>query len=155
MQVATGGGKGGKKQVNFELNLIPFIDVLSVCICFLLVTTVFMSLGSFHTSQAIGDSAAAKDKNAQSLTVSFGSGGELKLDLKKGEQLVRSFSISGERGQLNMDKLNNWVSDLSARAPELKTVLLLPNPLTKYEDMIGVMSQFRKNSFEDIGVAPL
>lgn len=155
MHVATGSGKGGKKEVNFELNLVPFIDVLSVCICFLLVTTVFMSLGSFHTSQAIGDSSSKKDNNAQSLTVSFGDGGELKLDLKKGEQLVRTFSISGDGGQLNMDKLDSWVKDLSARAPELKTVLLLPNPMTKYEDMIGVMSQFRKNSFDDIGVAPL
>jgi len=32
----TGSRKGRKKSMNFELNLVPFIDVLSTCICFLL-----------------------------------------------------------------------------------------------------------------------
>lgn len=155
MHMASSGKKGGKRGMNFELNLIPFIDVLSVCVCFLLVTTVFMGLGSFNVNQAIGEAKAEKSKDAETLTVSFGGNGEMKLDLKKGDRLVQSSNISGLKGQLNMDRLDNWVASLSSRSPDLKTVLLLPNPMTKYEDLIQVMAQFRKNSFEDIGVAPL
>jgi biopolymer transport protein TolR len=38
-----GGGGGGRgKSQNFDLNLVPFIDLLSVLITFLLVTAVWL-----------------------------------------------------------------------------------------------------------------
>lgn len=37
-------GKGGKKSVDAELNLIPFIDLLSVTILFLLMTAVWVEI---------------------------------------------------------------------------------------------------------------
>lgn len=156
MQVATSGKKGRRKGVNFELNLIPFIDILSVCICFLLVTTVFMSLGSFHVSQAIGDEAQeSQEKNAQSLMVSFGDRGEVKIDLQQGDKTLSSKGIKGKRGQVDVDRLDSWVKRLSETKKEIKTVLLLPQPGTKYDELIQVMAKFRQNSFENIGVAPL
>jgi len=154
--MSSGGSRGGKKGVNFELNLVPFIDVLSVCICFLLVTTVFMSLGSFHASQAIGDaSSEQKASEAKTLMVSFGDRGELKIDVNKGEQTVQSKGIPGSRGKVNLEKFDQWLAQMSEAKAEFKTVLLLPNPVTKYDDLIQVMSQLRKNSYENIGVAPL
>ena len=45
MHVSGPSNKGRRKAMNFELNLVPFIDVLSTCICFLLVTAVFINLG--------------------------------------------------------------------------------------------------------------
>lgn len=156
MYISSGSSKGRKKQTNFELNLVPFIDVLSVCICFLLVTTVFMSLGSFHVSQAIGEqkeeSASATD---QSLMVSFGDQGELKLDTQKGEKTIHSRQLKGLRGQVDLDQLGKVLSQMTGNSTAIKTVLLLPHPQTKYDDLIQVMSQFRQSSFENIGVAPL
>jgi biopolymer transport protein ExbD len=37
-------GKGGKKALDAELNLIPFIDLLIVNICFLLITAVWVQM---------------------------------------------------------------------------------------------------------------
>ena len=68
MHVAGNSSKGRKKNMNFELNLVPFIDVLSTCICFLLVTAVFINLGSFHTNQAVG-SANANEKPKGSVKI--------------------------------------------------------------------------------------
>ncbi len=156
MNVSTGGHKGRKKGVNFELNLVPFIDVLSVCICFLLVTTVFMSLGSFHVSQAIGEATEEKDKkDQQSLMLSFGSDGEIKIDVQEGDKTLRSQGIQGVKGQVDFTGLGKWIGQLAQQNQEIKTVLLLPQPGTKYDDLIQVMAQFRQNSFENIGVAPL
>lgn len=155
MQISTGGSKGRKKGVNFELNLIPFIDVLSVCICFLLVTTVFMSLGSFHVNQAIGDEKQKTESKDESLMVSFGDRGEIKIDIQKGDKTLRSQGIQGKRGQVDFNRLGEWLGQFTESQQEVKTVLLLPNPVTKYDDLIQVMAQFRENSFENIGVAPL
>ena len=40
---ASGLGGGGKKSVNADLNLVPFIDLLSTLIVFLLITAAFYS----------------------------------------------------------------------------------------------------------------
>lgn len=155
MHISSGGPRGRKKEVNFELNLIPFIDILSVCVCFLLVTTVFMSLGSFHVNQAIGDTKQDETLKDQSLMVSFGDRGEVKIDIQQGEKTVRSFGIKGSKGQLDFNGIEKWMKQFSQTDQEIKTVLLLPNPVTKYDELIQLMAQFRQNSFEHIGVAPL
>ncbi|HMV67876.1 MAG TPA: biopolymer transporter ExbD [Myxococcota bacterium] len=51
-----GGGGGGRgKNQNFDLNLVPFIDLLSVNITFLLVTAVWLQLSSVNVEQSIQD----------------------------------------------------------------------------------------------------
>jgi biopolymer transport protein ExbD len=41
---------GGKKSLDAELNLVPFIDLLVCCICFLLLTAVWVQLSAIPTS---------------------------------------------------------------------------------------------------------
>lgn len=49
-------GKGGRgRKVNAELNLVPFIDLLSVCIVFLIATAVWIELSSMPVDQALSD----------------------------------------------------------------------------------------------------
>lgn len=47
-----GGGHGGKKSVDSEVPLVPFIDLLLCCIMFLLVTAVWNQLARINASQA-------------------------------------------------------------------------------------------------------
>jgi biopolymer transport protein ExbD len=53
--VSVEGGKGRGRRLNAELNLVPFIDLLSVCITFLLATAVWIELSSMPVDQAISD----------------------------------------------------------------------------------------------------
>ncbi len=41
--VDVGGGKGGKRSLNAEINLVPFIDLLFVTLAFLLITAVWVT----------------------------------------------------------------------------------------------------------------
>lgn len=52
VSVDTGGGGRGRSG-NFDLNLVPFIDLLSVCITFLLATAVWTQIMSLQVDQAI------------------------------------------------------------------------------------------------------
>src|SRR5204862_8024129 len=45
------GGKGGKKSVNAELNLVPYIDLLTCMVAFLLITAVWTQLASLPIGQ--------------------------------------------------------------------------------------------------------
>ena len=159
MHIASGKGKGRKRNMNFELNLVPFIDVLSTCICFLLVTAVFINLGSFHVNQAVGSQKLETQKKTEgTVTVSFGGDGKVRFEVKgvpgvRGDQSV--ITIPGDNGKINFAKTERWIEGFAARYTEVKTVLLMPNPTSKYDDLIQMMAQFKKTSMDQIGVAPL
>jgi biopolymer transport protein TolR len=54
------GGKGGKKPLDAELNLVPFIDLLVCCICFLLITAVWTQMHRINVKQS-GKSQATEN----------------------------------------------------------------------------------------------
>ena len=45
------GGKGGKKSVNADLNLVPYIDLLTCMVAFLLITAVWSQLARLEAHQ--------------------------------------------------------------------------------------------------------
>jgi len=66
----SGGGdptpsKGGKKSVDFVVNLIPTIDLMSVLTSFLLITAVWTQLARIATDQAISQNTSAPPQQKQ------------------------------------------------------------------------------------------
>lgn len=158
MHFSSGGKRGRKKQMNFELNLVPFIDVLSTCICFLLVTAVFINLGAFHVNQAVGTAKSEAQKPKGSITVSMGDKGTIRFEIKDVKGLSRSESlvnITGDSGKVNFAMTEQWIKSFASRFTDVKTVLIMPNPTSKYDDLIQLMAQFRGSSLDEIGIAPL
>ncbi len=49
--IQTGSGSGGKKAVDADIPLVPFIDLLLCCVMFLLVTAVWNQLASVQVHQ--------------------------------------------------------------------------------------------------------
>lgn len=158
MYVASSKG-GRRKGLNFELNLVPFIDVLSTCICFLLVTAVFVNLGSFHVNQAVGTEKNEEQKKSNgNVTVSLGGHGDVRFEAKdvRGLRgLPAMITISGVNGRPDMPRIQQWIGSFASQQPEVKTVLIMPNPSSKYDDLIQLMAQFKKAAMDQIGIAPL
>jgi len=155
MHVATGANKGRHKKMNFDLNLVPFIDVLSTCICFLLVTAVFINLGSLHVSQAVG-SEKSQEKPKGTVTASLGGGGQIRFEVKDVKGLRNNtITINGERGRINFTRTEDWIKSFSSRYSDVKIVMIMPNPHSKYDDLIQLMAQFKQSQMDQIGIAPL
>ena len=53
---------GGKRSLDFELNLVPFIDLLSCCISFLLITAVWTQMGQLETTQKLDGGPGTGEK---------------------------------------------------------------------------------------------
>jgi len=51
MAVSIQSGKGTKKSLNVELNLVPYIDLLTCMVAFLLITAVWTQLARLSASQ--------------------------------------------------------------------------------------------------------
>src|ERR1700679_1403865 len=72
----------GKKDLNFELNLLPVFDILSCCICFLLMTVAWIQIGSLNVNQALGAKGQAGTENAPAIWAYLNNNGQVVLDVK-------------------------------------------------------------------------
>src|SRR5437868_8092484 len=64
-------GRGGKKPLDASLNLVPFIDLLSCCISFLLITAVWTQLARMDVSQKGQGAAGAESEKPPEPTVTL------------------------------------------------------------------------------------
>lgn len=71
VSIDTGGG-GGKRPLDAELNLVPFIDLLVCCICFLLITAVWTQLAQVEVSQKGKSSAAESEDKPPEVQIQVG-----------------------------------------------------------------------------------
>lgn len=152
------GSKKQKKAVNTEVDLVAFISLLSVCICFLLLTTIWIQIGSMNVKQAIGgQSVAAKPK--PEMWVVLNPKGELKFKLRHSpRKITRSFSnskIEGVDGKPNFTELETFLTKLTSEFGDLSMALIRPAEKTPFEDIIQIMDMFREKGIEDLGVTPL
>jgi biopolymer transport protein ExbD len=58
----TPSGKGGKKPLDASVNLVPFIDLLSCCLAFLLITAVWTQLARMDVTQKSKAPSGAVDE---------------------------------------------------------------------------------------------
>ncbi|MBK9324143.1 MAG: biopolymer transporter ExbD [Bdellovibrionaceae bacterium] len=145
-----------KKDLNFELNILPVLDILSVLICFLLLTAIWMHVGTIDTKQAIGDNAISGEKNPPSLWVTLAKDGSIQLSLRdvpKANSLEES--ISKISTGINWSVFSSKIQTLKEQMPELRTTVVRPEAQTSYGDVIRVMDQLKKYQFEGVGLSPL
>ena len=146
-----------KKTLDFEVNLIPFIDLLSTCICFLLLTAVWVNVASMNVKQAVGGQAADAGAKKPTMWVAMAPNGDLTLDVKdaKVPAKLAKFSIPGTQSKPNLELLGQAVAQLKSSEPALNTALIQPTAASVYEDIIGLMDGFKKSGVTDLGVSPL
>ena len=146
------------KHLDFEINLIPCIDLLSVCICFLLLTAVWLNVGSMNVKQAVGGQSAAETEKKPLLWVFMGAGGQLNLDLQQSSLVpagLRKLQVPGLEGRSNLEELGRVIEKMKTLEPSLKTALIQPQATSPYEDIIALMDEFKRLNVIDLGVAPL
>lgn len=147
-----------KKHLDFEVNLIPCIDLLSVCICFLLLTAVWLNVGSMNVKQAIGGQAQEDTPKSPLVWIRMTGNGDVNLEVQESNNVPvaqRKIHLAQVNNQVNWDQLDAAVASLRVLEPGLNTGLILPVATTAYEEIIAVMDKLKKNGMTDLGVSPL
>lgn len=148
-----------QKHLDFEVNLIPCIDLLSVCICFLLLTAVWITVGAMGVKQAVGGQPAQETPKKPTLWVQFGEKGNLTLDFQDSNKIPGKFKKAkiegGKNGVFNIETLGKIIAQAKNFEPGLNTALIQPMAQTPYEEIIALMDEFKKTGLSDLGIAPL
>ena len=149
--VDTGGG--GKRAVSEELNLVPFIDLMSVLITFLLITAVWTQVSMIQ----IGSSIYGKKTDDEKVDIPPNADIVLKLEVHEyGYRLVMS------KQTVTVQKVENEYDDVGLLAqlkrfkeiyPEKKDATIFVADELPYGVLIRGMDNLLIAGFPQIGIA--
>jgi len=151
--MAIAQGPKSKKDLNFELNLMPVFDILAVCICFLLMTVVWVEIKSLETKQSIGGQSLAETNQASSFWLTVDESNNINLTIKSIKNQDKQYSITSLRGQLDLKKITSLI--LSVKNENVSMAHILPTKNTKYDQVIQLMDVLKQNGVKDIGLSPI
>ncbi len=138
--IDTGGGHGGKKQVDQELPLVPFIDLLFCCIMFLLATAVWNQLARISANQQVPGQAQTQDEPPPEDRV------KLILQVQNSGYVLAS--TAGER--INMPKtgeeydietLRTKLQERKRLEPNRRDIIVAPEDGVMYEHVVQAMDE--------------
>ncbi len=147
--MALGSGPKNKKDLNFELSLIPFIDILSVCICFLLMTVIWVQVGALSAAQSMGGQSQADTPKVQTIWTQLSESGKITVTFKDVPQAPKPITVQG------LAELNTLLTKAKTRYPEMRTAIIMPEKKVAYANIIATMDSFKKHGLIDVGVSPL
>lgn len=141
-------GSGDRKSVNLELNIVPFIDVMSCLTAFLMITAVWINLAK------LDNAAAGKGKDPGTETV------HPKLSvLIEWDQMLVSASPSGETRQLAVFDWTHLQDALKELRPagdeeprvEIAAASTNEHPIS-YQQLVAAMDTSLRAGYQNVGV---
>ena len=141
-------GKGGKKALDAELNLVPFIDLLSCCISFLLITAVWTQIAGLQ----VASSGGPPDPQAKESTV------DLRLSLgERGYQLTvagANIDIPKVNGAFDRKSLGEKLKTLKTSLPDQTAITVQPEDSVAYADLVETVDTAMGEHLRNVTVAP-
>jgi len=146
--VSVEGGKGRGRKVNAELNLVPFIDLLSVCIVFLIATAVWVELSSLPVDQALSDPNQPPQPPPDPpppppLTVHVKADG---IWVGRKVEEGQNFAVVGDSYDWN--KIDTAIETDRRNFPDEEQVVIVTDDGVQYKHMIHALDITRKYDYE-------
>ncbi len=146
------GGKSGKKSLDAELNLIPFIDLLITNICFLLITAVWVQMARIKVNQKGKGSIAEKKEDTppeMRVKVVVLVGDEGYIITAGGERLV----VPKQGEVYDTEGLGKRLREIKTRLPEKEDLTVAAEDGIKYKFLIKAMDIALSQHFSQIQVS--
>lgn len=149
--ISVGGGHGGKKSVDSEIPLVPFIDLLLCCVMFLLVTAVWNQLARLDANQQQPGQQAPNEPPPEE---------KIKVILQvQGTGFVIS-STAGDRIEIpksgdtyDMEGLREKLQERKRLEPNRKDLVVAPEDGVRYDDVIASMDMVVGEGFPDVSLS--
>ncbi len=151
--VSVGGGHGGKKSLDAEIPLVPFIDLLLCCIMFLLATAVWNQLARLAANQKQPGTPQTVDQpppEKVKLIVQLRKNGHVlaSTDGANSEEVPKVGS--GEAANYDLVKLAQQLDQRRQQDPERHDITVSPEDGVLYKDVIKIMDLVVGKDFRDV-----
>jgi len=148
------GGKGGRKSVDSELNLVPYIDLLTCMVVFLLMTAVWTQLARIDVTQK-GQAQSAEQTDEKPpetrLVVVVNEDGFLIAGGAAGDQKP----IKKKEGKYDYDTLSAILKEVKKTYPDKRDVHIASDDTIQYQFIIQTMDTALTAQFPDIALTDI
>lgn len=152
---SQGVGRGLKRNLNSDLNLVPFIDLLSMCICFLLMTAVWTQMGALHIKQSHGTDAAVNSaQKTLDFELRFTNATSLEIKIKEGAKVAKTQNIQSDNLETSLKEMDALLSAYQ-NTDSQKAALVEPVQGVNYASLVRVIDHLKKNQIKNVGVIPV
>lgn len=149
--INVGGGHGGKKSVDSEIPLIPFIDLLLCCVMFLLVTAVWNQLARLDANQQQpGQNAPNEPPPEEKIKVV--------LQVKATGYVIAS--TAGDRVEVpkvgdkyDVEVLREKLQERKRLEPNRRDLVVAPEDGVFYEDVVAAMDTVVGEGFPEMSLS--
>ncbi len=145
-------GQGGRKS-NVDLNLVPFIDLMSVCIIFLLITAVWTQVSMIQ----LGSSVYSKKTSEEPIVPPPFSEVVLRVDvLPEGFRLLVGTDLQSipklSDGSYNKDELVARLEKVKGRYPDKVDGVASVRDNVYYKHLVEAMDSFLIAGFPQVSI---
>ncbi len=149
--ISVGGGHGGKKAVDSEIPLIPFIDLLLCCVMFLLVTAVWNQLARIDANQQQPGQQAPDEPPPEE---------KIKVVLQVQSSGYVISSTAGDRIEIpkvgddyDNEALREKLQERKRLEPNRKDLVVAPEDGVIYEHVVAAMDMVVGEGFPDMSLS--
>lgn len=143
-----------RRDLNMDLNLTSFIDLLSTIVCFLLISAVWIQVASLDIKQTHGTEGAASKKDSYEISLDYTKKDQMNVILKKNNRRISRKRIKAKDHEELMEKANtivaSWVDGKTKR--KIDSAFVKPIKAVEYGQMIQALDVLRSNKIINIGV---
>lgn len=149
--ISVGGGHGGKKAVDSEIPLIPFIDLLLCCVMFLLVTAVWNQLARIDANQQQPGQQAPDEPPPEE---------KIKVVLQVQSSGYVISSTAGDRIEIpkvgddyDNEALREKLQERKRLEPNRRDLVVAPEDGVIYEHVVAAMDMVVGEGFPDMSLS--
>ena len=126
-------GATGEHAGEFELNLAPVIDCLTVLIVYTMISASFLSLGTFATTVPSEGSSAV---SLVPIQVRVDMNPDRTLEMTMSGPEAKTHKIEAKDQDWDFVSMNNTLMELKGKYPTFATVTLAADPQIQYREVV-------------------
>jgi biopolymer transport protein TolR len=142
-------GRGGRRSLSPELNLVPYIDLLTCMVTFLLITAVWTQLAQLDVAQRAPGKNPGDAPVATPLRIAVGGDGFVVAANATERRLDK------REGRYDYDTLRSVLVEIHRQLPDLLDVHVACDDAVAYEDVVRTADVARGARFPAVTVTDL
>ncbi len=150
VEAPGGRSSGGKKALNAELNLVPFIDMLTALICFLLMAAVWVQIGKISVTQSGQGAPTEQTPQEQRLNLVVAITPQGYLLTGNGNTIA---DILKKDNEYDKKTLGTKLKEIHGQFPDKNDIVVMSEDSINYQALIDTMDVCLANEFPNISVS--
>jgi len=144
--------KGGRKPLDTAINLVPFIDLMSVTISFLIMTAVWTQIGRLPVSGGGTTVTTERPTDPEQVVTLLLTDREVRLSAG-GLSFDPMPLVRDGKQRLDLTRLGAKLKELKSQLPEVSAVTLNAEDSVRYEDLVRVIDECLGQGLTNVSVS--